>query len=165
MPVAGIDPGIHGALAVVDEDGECNTVCMPVMGSPKAIVDGGAVVRWLGDNGACLAMVEAAQAFPGQGVSTSFRFGQAYGQILGALQAALIPYRIVTPARWKGDLRLSRDKEQSRRRAIELLPRAALQFALKKDEARAEAALIAWWYLHGRTPHEQHGKVLRKHHA
>lgn len=147
--VAGLDPGLSGALAVLDEEGDCETCHMPCMGDPR-IMDGGAVARWLGDRCVQLAVIEQQQAFPKQGLSSSFRTGQSYGQLLGVLQACLIPYKIVTPARWKKDMNLSRDKEQSRRRAIELLPQYGYQFSLKKDEARAEAALIAWWYLHER---------------
>jgi crossover junction endodeoxyribonuclease RuvC len=170
--VGGIDPGVHGALAVLNEMGDCDTIAMPIMGAPKPIVDGGALARWFGDRDVEIAVIELAAAFRippkkgqkarGMGVTSTFNFGQAYGQVLGALQASLIPYVIVSPARWKGDMHLSRDKEQSRRRVIELLPRAAEQFARKMDENRAEAALLAWWYLHGRHPSERHGRILEK---
>jgi Holliday junction resolvasome RuvABC endonuclease subunit len=149
--VVGIDPGLSGALAVLNEDGDLDTVLMPVMGAPVRVVDGGAVARWLSECSPNLAVIEMAQAMPKQGASSTFRFGQAYGQVLGVLQTSLIPYRIVVSRRWKQDLGLSSDKEQSRRRAIELLPRWADQFTRRKDEARAEAALIAWWWLHGRN--------------
>ena len=154
--VAGIDPGITGALAVLGVDGECDTVAMPVMGDP-AIIDGGAVVRWLGERDVQLVVIEFQSGFspPGRkiGAATGFSLGRTYGQLLGALQASLIPYRVVTPARWKKDLALAGGeggKERSRRRAIELLPQIAEQFSRKKDEGRAEAALIAWWYVHAR---------------
>jgi crossover junction endodeoxyribonuclease RuvC len=161
--VGGIDPGVHGALAVLNEEGDCDTIAMPIMGAPKPIVDGGALVRWFGDRDVDLVVVEQAQAFPKQGVATSFRFGQTYGQALGALQASLIPYRTVSPASWKRDLHLSHDKEQSRRRAIELFPRAAPQFARKLDEARAEAALLAWWWLYAaHRQHERQGRISEK---
>src|SRR4249919_1412819 len=91
--VAGIDPGVRGALAVLNEFNDCDTVAMPVMGEPK-IVDGGAVVRWLADRDANLAVIELAHAMPKQGVVSSFRFGMIYGQLLGALQASLMPYRV-----------------------------------------------------------------------
>lgn len=159
--VAGIDPGLHGALAVLNENDDCETIDMPVMGDPL-IVDGGFVARWLNERDVNLVVIERAAAMPSewtdkktgkirkQGAASTFRFGQTYGQLLGVLQASAFPYRIVGPAQWKRAMSLSRDKEQSRCRAIELLPRAGEQFQLKKNEARAEAALIAWWYLHER---------------
>lgn len=170
--VAGIDPGLHGALAVLNETGDCQTTDMPIMGDP-AIVDGGAVARWLNECDVSIVVIERAQSMPAewtdrktgklrkQGVSSSFRNGQTYGQLLGVLQACAFPYRIVGAADWKRAMRLSRDKELSRRRAIELLPRSGEQFQLKKHEARAEAALIAWWYLHERNRLEEKKTALQ----
>jgi len=161
MICAGVDPGVAGALAVINEVGDLDTIAMPTMGDPR-MVDGAAVARWLGDRDVEMAIIEQAHAMPRQGVASSFNFGRTYGQLLGVLQCSLIPYRAVTPQRWKKDLHLSPDKEQSRRMAIETFPRFAEQFVLKKDEARAEAALIAWWWLHGRTASEQHTRVLAR---
>ena len=159
--VAGIDPGIRGALAVLNENNDCDTASMPVMGDP-AIVDGAAVARWLHDRDVQLVIIEQSQAMPlerkvrgktiRQGISSTFRTGQTYGQLLGVLQASLLPYRPVTAQVWKRAMGLNWEKERSRRRAIELRPAISDQFARKLDEARAEAALLAWWYLHGRTP-------------
>ena len=53
--------------------------------------------------------------------------------------------RYVIPRVWKGYFGLSSDKEQSRLKAIALFPDCANLFSRKKDEGRAEAALIALW--------------------
>jgi crossover junction endodeoxyribonuclease RuvC len=45
------------------------------------------------------AIVEQVGARPGQGVSSMFRFGQAYGTILGVIGALAIPVRHVSPAK------------------------------------------------------------------
>lgn len=45
-------------------------------------------------------------------------------------------------------LGLSPDKGASRRRAIELWPAQSAMFARVKDDGRAEAALIGYWWLH-----------------
>src|SRR5262245_406441 len=116
MIIAGIDPGLSGALAVLNDFGDCDTIHVPRMGD---LIDGGAVARWLGDRDVEVAVIELANAWPGQGVAGVFKYGRSYGQLLGVLQATLTPYRLVTPAKWKRDLRLSHDKEASRRRAIE----------------------------------------------
>ena len=154
MIVAGIDPGFTGALAVVNEHGHCESVAVPTMGEGKQrLIDGGAAARWLGDRDVELAVIELAQAMPRQGSSSGFRYGLAFGQIIGVVQTILVPYQLETPARWKRGLGLKGGREQkdlSRRKAIELFPKAAAQFERKKDEARAEAALIAWWWLHCR---------------
>lgn len=70
----------------------------------------------------------------------------------GVVAGAGWPLTYVSPAKWKRDLRLSADKGASRRRAIELWPSWAELFARVKDDGRAEAALIAhWWLTKGRN--------------
>jgi crossover junction endodeoxyribonuclease RuvC len=81
-----------------------------------------------------------------------FRFGQAYGMILGVVGALAIPARHVTPSKWKKTLGLNGDAEASRGRAIETWPAHADLFSRKKDHNRGEAALIGLYAL-------QHGDV------
>jgi crossover junction endodeoxyribonuclease RuvC len=147
MIIGGIDPGLTGGLAVLNEMDNIESRMMPVMGADKGtIVDGGALARWLGDRDVGICIVERAGPMPSQGLGSTFKFGTVYGQVLGALQAALIPYKLVTPARWKRHFNLSKDKDASRRVAIERFPYAADNFALSKSHGRAEAALIALWW-------------------
>jgi crossover junction endodeoxyribonuclease RuvC len=148
MAIGGIDVGLTGGLAVLNWNGACETRMMPVMGKDKAsIVDGGTMVRWLAERDVGICIVERAGPMPAQGLGSTFKFGTVYGQVLGALQAAMIPYKLVTPTRWKRHFGLDREKEASRRVAIERFPYAAHEFSLVKSHGRAEAALIAlWWY-------------------
>jgi crossover junction endodeoxyribonuclease RuvC len=67
-----------------------------------------------------------------------FRFGQAYGTILGVLGAIAVPVRLVTPTQWKKAMGLDSSAETSRARAIEtwphhagLLPERKITTALK----------------------------------
>ncbi|WP_441232646.1 hypothetical protein [Bradyrhizobium sp. 1200_D9_N1_1] len=90
-----------------------------------------------------LVFLERVNAMPGQGVSSTFKFGRAYGVVLGVIGAAALPLHLVTPAKWKGHLRLSSDKEEARALALRLFPACADHFKRKKDHGRAEAALIA----------------------
>ena len=76
-----------------------------------------------------------------------FRFGQAYGSILGVIGALAIPVRHVSPAKWKKALGLNNDGETSRARAIETWPTQAELFARKRDHNRAEAGLLALYGL------------------
>jgi hypothetical protein len=80
-----------------------------------------------------------------------FRFGQAYGTILGVIGALAIPVRHVSPAKWNRALGHTRDGETSRARAIETWPAHAELFARKRDHSRAEAALLGMHGL-GRWP-------------
>lgn len=85
---------------------------------------------------------------PKQGVTSVFDFGVSKGIAIGAAAADLWSLRFVSPARWKRALGLTADKDQCRRRAIELWPEHAALFKLKRHDGRAEAALIAYWWLH-----------------
>ncbi|BAQ18339.1 hypothetical protein [Methyloceanibacter caenitepidi] len=152
MIIAAIDPGFSGAIAVVNEEYDCETCDMPVMGTgAKKLVDGNAIQRFLSERDVEYAVIEQVSAMPKQGVSGMFRFGTSYGVALGVLQGMSIPYEPVTPQRWKKAMGVSSDKDHARRVAIERLPRAAQQFERKKDEGRAEAALMAlWWFNNGK---------------
>lgn len=90
-----------------------------------------------------IAIVESVNAFPGQGVSSSFRFGVAFGEVLGILGALQIPVHLVSAVRWKKHFRIDSDKEKSRAEALRTWPSRHELFARKKDHGRAESALIA----------------------
>jgi len=89
------------------------------------------------------AFVEAVHAMPGQGVSSSFSFGRALGVLEGVLGALQIRTTMVPPAVWLKEMRTKAGKDGSRARAIELWPKQASLFARKKDDGRAESALLA----------------------
>jgi hypothetical protein len=138
----GVDPGATGALAAVLDTG--NLLWVEDMPDPLH----GALIGDLLDDpqwGNYVAAVEAVHSMPGQGVSSTFKFGTSYGIVLGALGYARIPYRLVTPNQWKKAMRVTSDKDTARERATELWPGSASLFARKKDNGRAEAALIARW--------------------
>lgn len=114
--------------------------------------------------GGCEAWVEKVHAVPPsafagrgakmqQGAVGSFGLGRSFGSVEGVLAALHIPIRYVHSTVWKKALGLRGDKtkqitpaqlkELSRAKAIELLPAAGADLTRKKDEARAEALLIA----------------------
>jgi hypothetical protein len=75
-------------------------------------------------------------------VSSTFKYGVAYGALRTVVALCNIPYRLVTPGKWKNHFGLDSDKEKSRALAIQFWPGCG-HFARKKDHGRAEAALIA----------------------
>lgn len=140
--VLGVDPGVSGAIAfywpasphrVLAED-------FPVVGGRLDVVALANRIRQLAPD---LAVIEAVAAMPGQGVSSTFKFGRATGVLDGILGTLLIPSRSASPTVWKKHWRLDKDKEKSRALAIQLFPACATHFSRKKDHNRAEAALIA----------------------
>jgi crossover junction endodeoxyribonuclease RuvC len=104
MNVLGIDPGLSGGLALIRPEGfTTEATPMPVAGGE---IDVRGIYAWLQSmmfhaGGNCVAYVEKVGAMPKQGVSSTFKFGKGYGQVLGALAAMGIDTRLVTPQAWK----------------------------------------------------------------
>ena len=142
----GIDPGLTGALAIIDDAGAVVTLAdLPIIRDLSlAWVDGSALQSLLLDaigGRQCRAMVERVSAMPKQGIASAFQFGVGFGSILSVLQALHIPLEFVTPAVWKRSYGLSKDKHASLHKARLLFPSAELHLA--KHDGRAEALLIA----------------------
>jgi len=146
MIVLGIDPGATGALAWYEE-GEVRVVPTPSMAarSRGREIDWGALVCEIAFAPADHAFIEYVSAMPGQGVSSMFKFGQAFGGVRALMAAYSIPVTLVTPPVWKKAMGLSGGKDASRMRASELFPAQAGLFKRKKDDGAAEAALIAYY--------------------
>ena len=146
--LAAFDPGLTGAVAILTAS--THTVYdLPVMGMGKQnVINGAALADLLRQEKVDYAILEQAQTMPKMNVAAQGRYMSAFGQLLGVIQALKIPYdKPVRPHKWKKDMQLSRDKEDSRRRAIELFPTLANQLARKLDHNRAEALLLGrWWW-------------------
>lgn len=150
----GIDPGLTGALALLNADHTIELLAdLPVIRDRSlAWIDGGALQSMLLNaigGRQCRAVVERAHAMPRQGVASSFSFGVGLGSILGVLQTLQLPLELITPAVWKRALGLSSDKRASLDKARLLFPSADLRLA--KHDGRAEALLIASFSLNRRT--------------
>jgi crossover junction endodeoxyribonuclease RuvC len=139
--IAGIDPGKTGAIAMLYDDGTLYVEDMPVF---DRSINGAAIASILRDFPADHIFIESSNSF-GMGRQSAYNFGQGVGVLKGVMAALDIPYSIVSPARWKNDLGLGRDKSAARAAATRLFPRYADKFLRKKDDGRAEAALIAHW--------------------
>lgn len=148
--IIGIDPGLSGAISVLDLQTLDVTIAdMPTLKgkSGKTITNTAELLELLvppaGTQGQVMAVLEQVWARPKEGVSSAFRFGQNYGSIQAALMAHKYPVHDVTPPKWKKHFGLSSEKGISRGLAIQRFPRQAAMFKRVKDDGRAEAALIA----------------------
>lgn len=140
--ILGIDPGMSGAIAMIDTMDLCRAVVedMPVA---DGNVSPSGLAHILAEKAPCHAFVEAVHSMPKQGVSSTFKFGSNYGIVLGVLGALGIPYTLVSPQKWKKAMGLTGDKEASRAMALRLFPELAGDLKRKKDEGRAESLMIA----------------------
>lgn len=139
--IAGIDPGLVGAIAVMDSDDKrlVDSCSMPII---EREVDTGTLLDILTDWHVTHVFMEKAQAMPRQGVVSMFNYGLSYGMIRGALSAAKIPYTLVHPATWKRVMckDMKRTKESSLVRVKQLYPELRLK---SYEHDIADAILIA----------------------
>jgi crossover junction endodeoxyribonuclease RuvC len=90
-------------------------------------------------------VLEIVGAMPGQGVSSMFQFGRGVGMVEGVIAALGLPITYVAPRAWQKAVGARGGKDGNRLRAVELFPAYASLFARKKDDGRADAALMAFW--------------------
>ena len=142
-----VDPGLHGAIALLDGPGTLVAVHgMPTVDKIVSAQELNLLEGWrVGDFGTVV--IEDVHSMPKQGVSSTFNFGVSKGIVIGVFAGNNRPITYVSPQRWKRALGLAASKDAARRRAQELWPDRADWFKWVKDDGRAEAALIGYWYL------------------
>lgn len=158
MIFVGIDPGSSsGGAAAVDgkgrvfitKDGRLNAIKFEKATEHE-------IALWLEQwqalskaSGAKLvAAIESVNSMPGQGVSSTFKFGMNYGFLRGLLVALKIPFNNPRPAIWQTHMKcLTRgDKKISRAAAHRRWPK----FASQIDHRLCDCLLLAdWMRLHG----------------
>jgi crossover junction endodeoxyribonuclease RuvC len=143
--ILGIDPGLSGALALLDIDGSLEVVDMPTLQLKKRVIDEYALARIIDNWSSRVREVwlEQVATRPGEGAVGAFTFGRGYGLLRGICAANFLTIIDVTPQTWKRALRVPAEKDGARAAASRVFPRHADQWARVKDDGRAEAALIA----------------------
>lgn len=147
----GIDPGAHGAIAVLDETGAIVKIDdMPVVkvrvGKTERARVSAAMLAALLDTDAPhvqMVVIERVGGITGQSCSAAFTFGYAGGLVEGVVTALMLPVAFVTPQAWKKSAGIVADKGAAREAAMRLWPREAALFARVKDADRAESVLLA----------------------
>jgi hypothetical protein len=155
----GIDPGLNGAIALyipISLIGEVYDI--PILElKGKKTVDLAQLRKklelmteaWMTDlPTSTLICLEEPHSMPGQGVSSTFKFGRVLGQIEGILAGLQLPYVLVSPSVWKKRMGLTKDKDATRAMASQLMPHLAHLWPLKKHHDRAEAMLLAYYIAH-----------------
>lgn len=152
MNTLGIDPGLSGALAFLDQDGKLvDLFDMPtlVVTKSRREVAGWDLVGFLEDwrafHGEFRCVIEQASTRPGQGASSGLKTGVGFGLVLGILAAQRVSVERVSPQRWQaailGTIEKGTAKDRSRAKAQELYPHADL--GRRKTQDRSDALLIA----------------------
>jgi crossover junction endodeoxyribonuclease RuvC len=149
----GVDPGNSGAIACIIDGELLGVEDMPTFtevrgGKKRTTVDPAGIANIMRGFAAAnletpTVVIERVHAMPGQGVTSSFNFGDGYGCLRGVVAALGYPVVYVQPSVWKKAMGATADKGGSRRLATERWPHHADLFRRVKDDGRAEAALIA----------------------
>ena len=154
MIIIGVDPGISGAISIIE-----NKKILEVYDTPT-MIDGkknkkqinsahvtNIIKERLNSNKEVIVVVEQVNAMPGQGVTSMFNFGQSFGVIKGICAALSLPIYFVRPAKWKKHFNLIKtNKDASRTKVIEAYPEISSKLHRKKDSNRADAILIALYF-------------------
>lgn len=153
----GIDPGQTGALAIFEliggeyylhsvYDYEDKDLYIPVLREISIIENCTSVC------------IEAVHSAPGQGVSSTFKFGANFGWWIGVLDALGYSYTLVSPQKWQGllfkDYKNNIGQLKGSTKEVSLLVARGLfnrkydltgLFDRKKDHGRSDASLIGWY--------------------
>jgi crossover junction endodeoxyribonuclease RuvC len=158
--VIGVDPGLNGGLALLDESGSIVFVSvMPRIGKLLDVPGLRRVVVQFVDRGGdgCHAYIEQAAAMPRQGSVSTFKFGRVYGIVEGLLAGMKIPYTLVLARKWQAvghqGVEKSLDPKSRSLVAVQRLYPGADRILRGGDRARkphdgiVDAVLIARWGL------------------
>ena len=156
----GIDPGLSGAVAVIDPKGsvlffDTPTTLVSSKSSRRSYAPSNMVnlLSVIGHETGSVFLhvgIERQQAMPKQGVSSTFSTGYGFGLWIGILASLSLPYTIVDPRAWKKKTMAGMGKEKGASiiRATQLYPASVKWLERKKDHNRADALLIADYIKH-----------------
>ena len=156
MIIFGIDPGVSGAISILEDKKIIEVFDMPTMidgKKNKKQVNGSQVTNIIKERlnndkeKEVVVVVEHVNAMPGQGVTSMFSFGQSFGIIKGICSALSLPIYFVRPTKWKKHFNLIKtNKDASRTKVIEAYPEISSKLSRKKDSNKADAILIARYF-------------------
>ena len=142
MRIFSIDPGLSGAIAVLENEVVLDVIDLPVMAEGKKNkrqLNSAQLSQYMSKN--------LVNAMPGQGVTSMFNFGQTFGAIKGISATLKLPIYFVRPSKWKKHFDLiNSSKDASRTKAIEIYPSLAEKLSKKKDVNKSDAILIARFF-------------------
>jgi Holliday junction resolvasome RuvABC endonuclease subunit len=132
MQYLGVDVGVSGGLALLDDAGA-------VLWAVKMPATDADLFALFPRDELTVAVLEKVSASPQMGVTSAFTFGAGYGRCRMALAAARIPFDELTPQTWQRRLGglSGGDKQLLKARAQQLYPTVRITLAT------ADALLLA----------------------
>lgn len=160
MMFFGIDPGLKGGIAILDE-GAGYSHPMPTIPTGKGsrrtydldeirLRFGGGMQNDYALGQSYFAMIERQQAMPSQGVSSMFMVGYGYGVLCAMLSALRIPYEIVHPKTWQKEFAITSARGDTKAQSVmvskKMFPDVCLlptERSRKASDGMSDALLIA----------------------
>ena len=106
MRIFGIDPGIAGAIAILDDKKIIDVIDLPTMSEGKKNkkqLNSAHLSQYIINNiidiNKSVVVVEQVNAMPGQGVTSMFNFGQTFGAIKGISATLKLPIFFARPSK------------------------------------------------------------------
>lgn len=169
MIFLGIDPGLDGGVAIIDDDGLLTLYKTPVIGGKEYDIRGMSEILEKGTTArSAFAVIENQISMPGQGLTSTLQTGKGFGIWLGLLSGLGIPYQVVQARQWqsklftgvKGNLDT---KEKSEVIAKRLFPRADFRKSERSrvaNDGLTDAACIAEYARRIHSKEERSGPYI-----
>jgi hypothetical protein len=116
MIVAGVDPGLNGAIAVIVANNGATPRLIDILDVPligdgaKARVNTLIIRDWLLEHNPDHAVIERAGSMPRQGVASTFKYARATGSLETVIACSNIPHSIIETVVWKRFYHLGANK-------------------------------------------------------
>ena len=140
MIIIGIDPGVSGAICILNNGKITEIYEMPTMidgKKNKKQVNGAEITNIINkeliNEKDINVVIEHVSAMPGQGVTSMFNFGQSFGVLKGICAALKLSVHFIRPVKWKKHFNLiNTEKDASRTKVIEVFPYISSKISKKK---------------------------------
>ena len=132
-----IDPGVKGGVALLDRN------ILSAYKCPPTVKEMSRLLKTITSKNT-IAIIEKVHSFPNQGVASTFKFGNNFGQWQGILASMDIPYIEVSPQKWMKMFQpLPKDKGDRKRR----LKKIAMEYhpEIKVTLDTADAIVMAYY--------------------
>lgn len=136
----GVDPGKKGAIAIVTTDS------VEALDYPGDVALAADILRgWVAIYDIQSVALERVHSMPGQGVKSTFTFGETFGAWQGILAALEVPYALVSPQQWQRGVIVPSDGATPKERSLSVARRLypAVDLHRKGDHGKADALLLA----------------------
>jgi crossover junction endodeoxyribonuclease RuvC len=121
--IIGCDPGYHGALAAISDDGlELHAMPTIAVGTKRQL-DEDVLVSWFRRQSLkpVHVLIEAVHAMPKQGVVSMFSFGTSWGLLRGICAGLGLSYELVRPQEWQAVMLAGHPRSTAKSKGAEYL--------------------------------------------